>query len=468
MSLVNDMLRDLEARSERRVQNRTAGGSKPSSKDLPASRPKFASVALAVGITIALTIAVQKWVWPKFQSMPSENTQVVSTVNEVKELAEPAPFLSEVNGKITDINAVRTETEFVAVAPTFQSINELTADTLDEQTVVTATNTDVVNVADEAQQGNNGIVDNEQVPRSDSNKNTVEQHLLSAEQCFAVDRLTTPRNDNALAHYEIVLAMVPSNEQALAGVERIVKRYIELAEIAEHENNHIKVERYRLRAKQLADRYPHVEKSLANYFPNDQSSISRVPSMQFQDEKVVNQAQQSIRAGDIHRAITDLEQFIKVAEHHSASEKLLIDLYARVGRHEDALRQLSNSSSFDDAERLLRRSRIYIAEGQFELALKNLESSTPAIGSHQDYYALQAALLHQLGRYQDATTLYQRLLSVEKSQFTYWLGLAVSLDALNDWSAALQAFRRANQLGSADSDSMRYVKQRIQSLSEAS
>ena len=59
------------------------------------------------------------------------------------------------------------------------------------------------------------------------------QALLDrAETAFREDRLTHPAADSALTHYLAILELVPDDQDALDGVERIVERFIEQAQRA--------------------------------------------------------------------------------------------------------------------------------------------------------------------------------------------------------------------------------------------
>lgn len=454
MSLVNDMLKDLEARSERRAQAVLPASRVEHSRVENVARLRMMPVAIIVAATVVLALAVQKFVWPMLETNLPATVAVIDLDAETKSKAQAEPQVAEESTLVA--NPIELDNADISQ----EQQNESAAGSESTESVIASSN----NEQDEVLTVEKGTTGSDETVSV--SENSIAQQLALAEQCFAVDRLTTPADDNALAHYEAVLVMEPDQEQALEGIERIVQRYVELAEIAEVEHNPVRVERYHRRAKALAEQYPSAGEWLARYLSKDQSSISRAPSLQFQDQQLAQEAQQLVDNGDIRTAINRLEQFVAANSGAEASENLLVDLYVRNERYQAALKQVDNSPSLAAEERRLRRSRIFIAQEQFQSALDELAGGRPAMQTHQDYYALQAALLHQLGRYQDAAALYQRLLAVERDQFTYWLGLAVSLDALQDWSAALQAFQHARQLGSADSDSLRYVNQRIQSLSE--
>ncbi|SDX63181.1 ExeA family protein [Thiocapsa roseopersicina] len=57
----------------------------------------------------------------------------------------------------------------------------------------------------------------------------IDRLLTNAELALSNDRLMFPADDNAYGYYQDVLALDPSNDRARAGIQRIVKRYGELA-----------------------------------------------------------------------------------------------------------------------------------------------------------------------------------------------------------------------------------------------
>jgi hypothetical protein len=63
-------------------------------------------------------------------------------------------------------------------------------------------------------------------PPVDLIKVKIEQLLSSAETAMEQNRLTTPADDNAFDRYNLVLTLNPSNTLAIAGINRIVERYL--------------------------------------------------------------------------------------------------------------------------------------------------------------------------------------------------------------------------------------------------
>ena len=59
------------------------------------------------------------------------------------------------------------------------------------------------------------------------------EHLLAlADAAMEADLLTSPREDSAYTHLQAVLAIDPYNQDAYAGLDRIVRRYAQMADLA--------------------------------------------------------------------------------------------------------------------------------------------------------------------------------------------------------------------------------------------
>ncbi len=80
---------------------------------------------------------------------------------------------------------------------------------------------------------------------------------------------------------------------------------------------------------------------------------------------------------------------------------------------------------------------------QSEAALHVLQQANPALAGDPEYYALRAALEQQLGLHDAAAATYQSLLAHDSNQGAWWAGLGISLEARADVPAALAAYRTA-------------------------
>ena len=83
--------------------------------------------------------------------------------------------------------------------------------------------------------------------------------LAHAKDQVANLALTTPEGDNAYHTYQLILSLQPNNEAALAGIEQIGLKYIELAKLAGAKGDLHKANHYARKAMELAPGHPSVQ-----------------------------------------------------------------------------------------------------------------------------------------------------------------------------------------------------------------
>ena len=110
-------------------------------------------------------------------------------------------------------------------------------------------------------------------------------------------------------------------------------------------------------------------------------------------------------------------------------------------------------------------ARLLVEQGQVNSALVVLEGALPEITEDYDYYAMYAALLQREARHQDAIENYKNLLGYHPENGLWWMGLAISQNAINDSSDAHYSFNMALQGQSINYELRQYILQQIQRLS---
>lgn len=85
--------------------------------------------------------------------------------------------------------------------------------------------------------------------------------LFEGLQALDDDRLLTPVDDNAHARFKRVLAYEPNNKLALEGLESIVLRYVELAEVATRQGLFEQAETFLDRARFVDARHPAITRA---------------------------------------------------------------------------------------------------------------------------------------------------------------------------------------------------------------
>jgi tetratricopeptide (TPR) repeat protein len=73
------------------------------------------------------------------------------------------------------------------------------------------------------------------LPEKPTDEGSIKGYLAAAKKAMKAARFTTPSRDNAYKYYQMVLAIEPDNAEALAGLQKIVDRYVRFLEQARSE-----------------------------------------------------------------------------------------------------------------------------------------------------------------------------------------------------------------------------------------
>ena len=84
--------------------------------------------------------------------------------------------------------------------------------------------------------------------------------------------------------------------------------------------------------------------------------------------------------------------------------------------------------------------------------------------SNPAHYAMLAAAYQRNGQHLRAAETYRFVLAVQPQRAKWWIGLGISLQALNDRQAALAAFRRAATSQRLEPELSSFVSNRIRQL----
>jgi MSHA biogenesis protein MshN len=105
--------------------------------------------------------------------------------------------------------------------------------------------------------------------------------------------------------------------------------------------------------------------------------------------------------------------------------------------------------------------------GDLAGAIGVLTTAPPPLETHPGHHALLAALLQRAGNHDAAITAYTELIAVNDRQGLWWMGLAISLEAVARPAAALQAYRQAMGDPRLSTQVARFVRERADALSLA-
>ena len=151
--------------------------------------------------------------------------------------------------------------------------------------------------------------------------------------------------------------------------------------------------------------------------------------------------------------------------HHGARQALVA---LKLERRElgQASRLLQEGLALDptQADFAVALARIRIEGGQLPSALDALDAAASAGSNYAELHALRGTVLQRLGRHAEAAAAYRAALGVEPATPNAWLGLGISLEALQQKPEAAQAFRNALASGPTSMELKTFAEQRIRAL----
>jgi tetratricopeptide (TPR) repeat protein len=151
-----------------------------------------------------------------------------------------------------------------------------------------------------------------------------------------------------------------------------------------------------------------------------------------------------------------------------AAHELMTGLLLRNDRLDEAMKQLTVARKlypYNDNLVML-ESKVLLQQGKVEAVTTLLENMQVKGKAGQQSTAMLASLYQQKKDYQGSLRLYNRLAKAFPANAGYWMGLAISLDALNDRDKAQAAYKNALQAGGLTVSLNNYARQRITSINQ--
>lgn len=184
-------------------------------------------------------------------------------------------------------------------------------------------------------------------------------------------------------------------------------------------------------------------------------------------EKLFQQGYKDYKKGDISNSLKRLNMALDQDASHVNARSTLATILSKKGHIELAYSILNEGliQYPDQAEWLKVYARLLLAQGKLVEANKLLDQHNPTLTINGEYYALKAAILQKLNEHNQSAKIYRDLLQLNPSKSVWWMGLAISLESLKRYQDALYAYQKASTNSSMASDTRKFIKQRITSLS---
>lgn len=153
---------------------------------------------------------------------------------------------------------------------------------------------------------------------------------------------------------------------------------------------------------------------------------------------------------------------------HNRSRELLTGIYIKSGRIVEARTLLQYGMRISPSHTIFAKlyARILMDQNDNVTAISVLLRNPPSQKVDSDYHALLAALYQKNKQHHKAATLYSQLLKYRQNQGVWWLGMAISLEALGNQEQARSAYEKAKNSGNLSKGLYQYTNQRVIALSE--
>lgn len=182
------------------------------------------------------------------------------------------------------------------------------------------------------------------------------------------------------------------------------------------------------------------------------------------------QAHQHLLEQDYPRAIRELEA---LHASHGADLELvrwLAQAYQGAGQSARLLAWLPAQlrQHPEDVELRMLLARAQLHSGAMAAAVATLSQQAPALSREPGYHALLAASYQQTRQWAQSAALYRQLVALRPAQATWQLGLAIALEQLEQPAEAVKHYRLALQGQGLDDSSRRFASERAGALKEPS
>ncbi len=187
---------------------------------------------------------------------------------------------------------------------------------------------------------------------------------------------------------------------------------------------------------------------------------------QQQKELLKQQAQKAEAKGNLIQSMEHWRQIRQMAPTESEAYIELSRLAQIQGNDQAAVQILEQAiaTGVQEPKLSMALAALALKKQDWPKALSYLQYQ-PDIFNYTDFYALKAAALQKTNQHSEAVQVFQQLARQQPEQARWWLGMALSFDALQQHEQALLAYRQATVNGQTlSAGSLDYVKKRIAAL----
>lgn len=198
--------------------------------------------------------------------------------------------------------------------------------------------------------------------------------------------------------------------------------------------------------------------------PVARPQVATTPTVQIGSHRPnpLAQARDALQQQNFPRAIELLQALHAAQPDNVEAARWLARAYLAAGQIEPLLEWLPaqlQSRPFDAELRML-LARGQLQSGDKQTALATLVQNAPSLASDPGYHALLAALQQQVGDWAGSAAVYRQLVALQSQQAAWQLGLAIALEQIDQPARAARHYRLAAQGQGLDDNSRRFAAER--------
>ena len=160
------------------------------------------------------------------------------------------------------------------------------------------------------------------------------------------------------------------------------------------------------------------------------------------------------------------EAALRLQPEHHAARQVLVGMLLETRKFGDAERVLQEGLARSPAQSgfTIMLARLEVDRGETTQAVGTLKKGLEYGKGNADYHAFLAALLQRQGQHEEAVEQFQAALRLKPALGVWWLGLGMSLQAVNRTADAQESYRRARGAANIHPELAALADQRLKQL----
>lgn len=182
------------------------------------------------------------------------------------------------------------------------------------------------------------------------------------------------------------------------------------------------------------------------------------------DQQMAERATNLMAQGQELEAYRQLYKFIGEHAQNVESRTVLATYLLNENRMAEVGDVLLNAPISASPELRQIKARWYAAQDQHKLAIYTLSSDLPNVEEYPDYYVLLAAYYQRYGSALDASKAYSLLVDYNENVADWWAGLGLAADRSGQPEQAIFAYQQALELSGLSPELLNFVTPRLKQL----